>query len=81
VQIPLKKLFMNYFLRFLVILSTGTISEKYHFYAISTGTKGEKLNFYSLNISPLLPVLSLQGNRRKKFNKSFFRVFVPVQIL
>jgi hypothetical protein len=76
-----KKAFFEFFLRFLgdfvaalkanleylkyknliFTLSTGTKSEKYHFFAFGTGTKTPRI-------------------RSKKFKKSFFWVFVPVQI-
>jgi hypothetical protein len=85
-----KKLFLNFFLRFLGVF-VPVPCEKVVLIGFSTGTKSEKLNFYSSIIlnSLLVPVLYPKSNTfshlapkksKKKFQKSFFWVFVPVQI-
>jgi hypothetical protein len=55
-----KKLFLNFFLRFLGGLCTDTKCEKVVLFGFSTGTESEKLKFYSSNIqySHLVPVLN-----------------------
>jgi hypothetical protein len=76
-------------------LYTGTKCEKVVLFGFSIGTKCEKLNFYTTNNlnSLLVPVLNPKSttfshfghgtktsNLRKKFIKSFFWIFVRVQI-
>jgi hypothetical protein len=90
------KTFFEFFSSISWGLCTGTKGQKVVLFGFDTGTKSEKLKCYSSNILnsllvpvlnpksstylPLVPVQSPQEIEEKNSKKSFFWVFVPVQI-
>ena len=73
---PKAKLFLNFFLKFLGYLSTGTLGEIFFFSSNIHNSPYILLNPKNANFSPFVPLLSPQEIQEKNSKENFFGICI-----